>query len=296
MKITLKKFIPFLFVILWSTGFIGAKYGLPYAGTGDFLSIRTVGNILIFILLLLLLKQPKLSLKQVLHSMVTGVLIHGAYLGGVFAAIEHGIPAGVTAIIVGLQPLLTAFIAMYLFKELLSRTQWLALAIGVLGIALVVSSQVDLSKVSVGALIYAFIALLGITVGTLYQKKFCQHQPLLPSVLWQYIASLAVFLPLAYVQAAPQVSWQPEFIYTLLWLVIALSAVSILLLLYMIEHGAASKVASYFYLVPPATAFQAWLLFDERLSLVSIIGMIICVASVYVITHKTNKLNIGSKP
>ncbi|XQW83706.1 DMT family transporter [Thalassotalea piscium] len=281
-----KKGIPFFFVLLWSTGFIGAKYGLPYAGTGDFLTLRILGNIIVFVLLLLLLKQPRLSFKQILHSMLTGLLIHGAYLGGVFGAIEYGISAGVTAIIVGLQPLLTAFIAMYLFKESLAKKQWLALTIGLLGIGLVVLNQVDLSQVSTHALMYAFIALFGITIGTLYQKRFCQNQPLLPSILWQYIASLAVFLPIAYIQAAPAVNWQPEFIMALLWLIIGLSVVSILLLLYMIEHGAASKVSSYFYLVPAVTAFEAWLLFDETLSIVSLLGMVLCVASVYVLTHK----------
>lgn len=284
--VSFKKFIPFLFVLLWSTGFIGAKYGLPYAGTGDFLSLRGLGNVFVFVFLILLLKQPKLSLKQILHSMVTGLLIHGAYLGGVFGAIEHGIPAGVTAIIVGLQPLLTAFLAIYLFNESLSTKQWFALVGGVVGIGLVVASQIDLSQISTSAVIFTIIALLGITVGTLYQKRFCQNQPLLPSVLWQYIASLAVFLPISYFQMAPEINWQGEFIFALLWLIIALSVISILLLLYMIEHGAASKVSSYFYLVPPVTALEAWYLFDERLSMVSILGMIICVLSVYVITRK----------
>ncbi|GHE79136.1 DMT family transporter [Thalassotalea profundi] len=282
---SLKKSIPFFFVLLWSTGFIGAKYGLPYAGTGDFLSLRGIGNVLVFVFLIILLKQPKLTLSQILHSMITGLLIHGAYLGGVFGAIEQGIPAGVTAIIVGLQPLLTAFIALYLFNESLTKKQLVALVGGVIGIGLVVASQVDLSRVNYSALIFAVIALLGITIGTLYQKIFCQNQPLLPSVLWQYIASLLVFLPISYFQVAPDINWQPEFISALLWLILGLSVVSILLLLYMIEHGAAAKVSSYFYLVPPATALEAWLLFDETLTIVSICGMILCVFSVYILTH-----------
>ena len=289
MNIPFKKLIPFAFVLLWSTGFIGAKYGLPYAGTGDFLSLRGVGNIAVFLLLIFALKQPRLTIKQIFHSMVTGLLIHGAYLGGVFGAIEQGISAGVTAIVVGLQPLLTAFIAMYLFKESLNKKQWLALGIGVLGIALVVLNQVGLSKVSSSALMCTIIALFGITLGTLYQKRFCQNQPLLPSMLWQYIASLAVFLIISFSQSAPEVNWNNEFIFALLWLIIALSVISILLLLYMIEHGAASKVSSYFYLVPPATAIEAWLLFDETLSIISLFGMALCVCSVYVLTNKVAK-------
>jgi drug/metabolite transporter (DMT)-like permease len=286
----LKKLIPFLFILLWSTGFIGAKYGLPYASTGDFLSIRTVANIAVFVLLIVILKQPKLTVTQIGHAMVTGLLIHGAYLGGVFGAIEYGIPAGLTAIIVGLQPLFTAMLAVFIFKEKVNRWQWLALVLGMSGLMLVVSASLAFTHVSINALLLAFIALMGITFGTLYQKRFCQKQPLLPSVCWQYIASLVIFLPIVFVSDTQPITWNIEFILCLAWLVLALSVTAILLLMYMVEQGDSSKVTAYFYLVPPATALEAWLLFDEQLAVSSVLGMILCAISVYVVNKPKQNL------
>lgn len=283
----MKKYVPFLFVLLWSTGFIGAKYGLPYASTGDFLLIRTLGNIIVFVILLGWFKPDRLSFSQIKHALVTGLLIHGAYLGGVFGAIELGAPAGLTAIIVGLQPLFTAFLAIFIFKSILSRAQWLALGFGLVGLILVVSSSLNLTGLSINALLLAFVALFGITIGTLYQKQYCQNQALLPSVCWQYVASLLIFIPLSFFDDGTSVQWTQEFVLSLMWLVLALSVSAILLLMYMIEKGEAAKVTAYFYLVPPATAIEAWLLFDEQLANSSIAGMVLCALSVYVITKRT---------
>ncbi len=281
----LKKLVPFFFVLLWSTGFIGTKLGLFYASAGDFLTLRSLANVAIFAVLLLIFKQGKLNKTQIFHAMVTGLLIHSAYLGGVYSAISFGIPAGLTAIIVGLQPLLTSILAIFIFNSQVSAIQWLSLILGLIGLSLVVSSGLSLDNVSAGALIFAFIALLGITLGTLYQKRFCQNQPLLPSVCWQYIASLLVFVPMALFDGGQQIIWHPEFIFSLAWLVVMLSVVAILLLMYMVEQGDAAKVTSYFYLVPPVTAIQAWLLFDESLTAQSLAGMLLCAISVYFVIH-----------
>jgi len=269
--------------LLWSTGFIGTKYGLFYASTGDFLTLRILGNILVFILLLAFIKQVSLTKKQKIHAMITGILIHGGYLGGVYGAIELGAPAGLTAIIVGLQPLFTAMIAIYLLNEKIARIQWLALTLGLVGLVLVVSASLDVSRITTMALGLTFVALIGITFGTLYQKRYCQNQPLLPSVLWQYIASLLVFLPVALIQSSKPIQWELPFILSLLWLIIVLSVVAILLLMYMVKQGDAAKVTSYFYLVPPVTALEAWLMFGETLSLTSIFGMLLCAISVFVV-------------
>lgn len=277
----MKRFIPALFVLLWSTGFIGAKFGLPYASTGDFLSIRACANIVVLFVILHCLNAPKLNKQQILHALVTGALIHGAYLGGTFSGIELGVPAGLTAILVGLQPLLTALLAIFVFNATVTRVQWFALLLGFVGLVCILGSSLAIQGVSVTAITYTLFALLGITIGTLYQKKFCQGQALLPSVFWQYVASLFVFLPIAYFEPVRPVDWNITFVLTLTWLVLALSVVAILLLMYMIEQGEASKVTAYLYLVPPATALEAWLLFDETLSLLSIVGMLACVLSVY---------------
>jgi len=280
---SLKSIIPLLFVLLWSTGFIGTKYGLDYASSSDFLTLRTLGNIIVFAIFLLFVKKKSLNNIEIFHAMITGLLIHGAYLGGVFAAIEFGIPAGLTAIIVGLQPLFTAMVAIFLFKESIKKSQWLALNFGLLGLVLVVSASLELSGVSILALGFAFIALLGITFGTLYQKRFCQKQPMLPSVLWQYIASLLLFAPISIFQNTAPIQWELPFILSLVWLIFGLSVAAILLLMYMVKHGDATKVTAYFYLVPPMTAIEAFVLFDETLSLTSMFGMVLCALSVFVI-------------
>ncbi|GLX79829.1 multidrug transporter [Thalassotalea insulae] len=281
----LKQSIPFIFVLLWSTGFIGTKLGLPYASAGDFLILRTLANIAIFAILLLILKQSRLNKSQIFHAMVTGLLIHGAYLGGVYSAIAYGVPAGLAAIIVGLQPLLTSVLAIVVFNTQLARIQWLALFIGLVGLVLVVASGLQLADASFWALAFAFIALFGITLGTLYQKRFCQQQAMLPSVCWQYIASLLVFAPMALFDGGRQVQWSGEFIFSLIWLVLVLSVAAILLLMYMVKQGDTAKVSAYFYLVPPATTIEAWLLFNEQLSLTSFFGMILCALSVYFVIH-----------
>ena len=284
----MKKFIPFIFVLLWSTGFIGTKYGLMYSSSGDFLTLRTIANLVVFAVLAFAIRKSELSGRQIVHAMITGLLIHGAYLGGVYSAIESGLPAGLAAIIVGVQPLLTALIAVLLLNERLSLLQWAALFLGLFGLILVVSSSMQLQSVPYHAVLLAVIALLGITIGTIYQKRFCQNQALLPSVFWQYFSCLFVFIGISYWQYPSTIEWNIEFIFSLAWLVLALSVAAILLLLYMIKQGDAAKVSTYFYLVPPLTAIEAWFLFDESLSLVMLLGILLCAISVFLVINKTN--------
>jgi len=288
---SVKKYIPFLFVLLWSTGFIGTKYGLMYSSTGDFLTLRTIANLTIFAVLAFIIKKNKLSGRQIFHAMISGLLIHGAYLGGVYTAIELDLPAGLTAIIVGVQPLLTAFIAVLILNERMSILQWGALLLGLLGLVMVVSGSLQLQGISYQALTSAVIALFGITIGTIYQKRFCQNQPLLPSVFWQYFACLFVFIGISYWQQPTNIDWHIEFILSLTWLVFALSVSAILLLLYMIKLGDAAKVSAYFYLVPPMTTIEAWFLFEESLSIVTLSGMLLCAISVFIVIKKSNKAN-----
>ncbi|MFT5757404.1 MAG: drug/metabolite transporter (DMT)-like permease [Alteromonadaceae bacterium] len=286
----MKKFIPFLFVLLWSTGFIGTKYGLMYSSSGDFLTLRTLANLIIFALLVLMIKRNKLSGRQIFHAMVTGLLIHGVYLGGVYSAIELELPAGLTAIIVGVQPLLTALIAVFVLNERMTPIQWGALLLGLAGLFMVVSGGLHVQNISYQAIFFAIFALFGITIGTIYQKRFCQNQPLLPSVFWQYFACLFVFITLSYWQQPSNIEWHIEFLLSLTWLVFALSVAAILLLLYMIKQGDAAKVSTYFYLVPPMTAIEAWYLFDESLSLIMLVGMFLCAISVFIVVKHKNKV------
>ncbi len=279
--------MPGVFVLLWSTGFIGAKFGLPYAEPFTFLFIRCVLTLLIIIPLLGLLKAPWPS-SPVLwgHAAVTGLLVHGAYLGGVFYAIYLGLPAGLASLLVGLQPLLTAALALPLLGERLSFWQWLGLLLGLVGITLVLSGKLAPGEsglfegFGLGALTCVLAALLGISAGTLYQKRFCTGMPLLGGSTAQYLAASTLFGVGALLFETQDVTWTPTFVATLAWLVLGLSIAAILLLMALIRRGAASRVASLFYLVPPLTALEAWWLFDETLSPVALIGMAIAITGV----------------
>ncbi|MGY6566963.1 MULTISPECIES: DMT family transporter [unclassified Halomonas] len=278
--------MPILFVALWSTGFIGAKFGLPHAEPFTFLFIRFVLTLTLLIPLVKLMGSawPQgWRLKG--HIAVSGLLVHGAYLGGVFYGIYLGMPAGLTALLVGLQPLLTATLAGPMLGERIAATQWLGLALGLIGITLVLGSKLDpgaelFQGFGLGALACVLVALAGITLGTLYQKRFCTGMPLLSGTVVQYLSSGALLGLGALLLEERHVEWTLTFVLTLGWLVLVLSIAAILLLMALIRRGEASRVASLFYLVPPVTALQAWWLFDERLPLAALAGMAVTIVGV----------------
>lgn len=275
--------VPFLFVGLWSTGFIGARWGLPYIEPFNFLFIRMLLTLLAFLGLILWFKAKWPSLKGAGHQMVTGSLIHAGYLGGVFTAIKLQLPAGVTAIVVGLQPLLTAFLSRYWLGQSLNRRGWLGLWLGLAGVVLVLGSGVFNAQFEVhpGAVIAVMVALFSISFGTLYQKRYGSGVNLLTASFMQYVATALWMAMLTFTFETREVVWDPHLIGALTWLVLGLSVSAILLLLLMIREGESAKVASYFYLVPLATTVEAWVLFDEQLSLLALAGIAVTVAGVY---------------
>lgn len=277
--------IPFVFVLLWSTGFIGAKFGLPYADAATFLLIRMVLNVAVFLVLLAVLKPTMPKGKALVHVLVSGLLIHGCYLGGVFAAIGYGMPAGLSSLLVGFQPILTALLVVSFSSERLNIAQWLGLGAGIIGIGLVVQGKMSWGNDADPFFAYLFCigALTGITLGTLYQKRFCQGIDLVGCAMWQYVAAGFLFLPIAWQVEHFNVTWSLTFILTMAWLVLALSVVAVLLFLYMVKQGAASKVTSVLYLVPPVTAIQAWLFFDEAFSTISAFGIVCCALAVFLV-------------
>lgn len=281
--------MPLLFVVLWSTGFIGAKFGLPYAEPFTFLLIRSVLTLALLAPLAHWLsgEWPR-GIRLWGHIAVSGLLVHGAYLGGVFYGIYLGMPAGLASLLVGLQPLLTAGFAGPLLGERLATRQWLGLMLGLVGVALVLGGKLDPGEslfqgFGLGALGAVLVALLGITGGTLYQKRHCTGMPLLSGTVVQYLATAALFGLGAALFEERSVEWTPVFTLTLGWLVLVLSISAILLLMALIKRGEASRVASLFYLVPPVTALQAWWLFDEALPLASLAGMAIAIAGVVLV-------------
>ena len=266
--------VPWAFVLLWSTGFIGAKYGLPYIEPFNFLFIRMLLTLVVFAILIGWQRTPWPSWAQARQQMLVGALVHGLYLGGVFAAIKTGLPAGMTAIIVGLQPLLTAVIARYWLAERLTSMQLLGFWLGLLGVILVVlGRQAAAGAVQPAGILWALAALLGICAGTLYQKRYGGKVPLLTGTFWQYCAAALMMGLMTWSTESGTVIWSTQLLLAMAWLVLGLSLTAILLLMVMIREGESARVASYFYLVPPLTTLEGWLLFNEHLSLLSVCGV-----------------------
>ena len=256
--------IPALFVVLWSTGFIGARLGLPHAEPLTFLSLRYVLAAGLLVLVSVASRAPwPRRLTEVAHFAVAGLLVHGVYLGGVFLGISLGVEAGVSTLIVGLQPLLIAALAGVLLGERVAPRQWLGLVLGLCGVTLVLAGKFDETPGSLLGSIACVAALIGITSGTLYQKRFCAGIDLRTCSVVQFTASGLATAPLAFWFEDMHVQWDAEFVFALLWLVLVLSLGAVSLLYVLIRRGAASQVASLFFLVPPCTALIAWPLFGE---------------------------------
>ena len=272
--------MPTVFVLIWSTGFIVAKFGLPFAPPLTFLAIRYSLSILCFSTWVALARAawPR-GREQWLHLAVTGVLMHAGYLGGVWVAVKAGMGSGLAALIVGLQPVLTALWVSLVASHGRHRDgpqvtprQWLGLGLGLAGLLLVVSRKFGSGhEVTVLTLSAAVVALLSITAGTLYQKRFVQPTDERSANAIQLAAALLVTLPLTWLE--PEViTWNPSFIGAMAWSVLALTLGGSSLLYLLIQRGAATAVTSLLYLVPPTTALMAWALFDERITTFTVVG------------------------
>jgi len=280
--------MPWVFVLIWSTGFIVARYGMPHAPPFGFLAVRFLLSILCFLPWILLagVRWPPCG-RQWLHLGITGVLMHAGYLGGVWAAVKAGMGAGLSSLIVGLQPVLTAVWLAALGGRLPVR-QWIGLLLGLAGLVLVVSRKFGAGGPGDSAdwhnLAWALMALASITAGTLYQKRFVQPCDVRTAATVQLAAALAVTLPLAALEAEPM-AWGPELAGALAWSSIGLTLGGSSLLYLMIQRGAAATVASYMYLVPPTTALLAWGLFAEPVTAVTIAGIAVTVVGVALVVR-----------
>jgi len=266
--------VPGLFVLLWSTGFLGAKLGLPYAEPFTFLGLRMLIATALLLTFALITRAPWPSdWRTAGHIGVAGLLVHAIYLGGVFSAIDRGLPAGVAALIVGIQPLLTAALAGLWLRERLQPIQWLGLVVGFAGVFLVVYQKLDPGDSSGTGVVLCIAALIGITLGTLYQKRFCAGMDLRTGGVIQYAATAAAMGMGALAFENRVVVWSGEFLFALGWLILVLSVGAVGLLYTLIRLGEASRVASLFYLTPPVVAIFSFLLFDERLGSLAMLGM-----------------------
>ncbi len=265
--------LPALFVVLWSTGFISAKFGLPYAPPLKFLLLRfsLAGALMALVTLATRAPWPR-GARQVTHIAVAALLVHGIYLGGVFVAIKAGMAAGTSAMLVGLQPILTVFLARAWLGERIAARQWSGLALGLAGVYLVVRHKIAFGAEAT-ALVAVFLALIGISVGTLYQKKYCAQVDLRSGAVIQFGACSLVYAPIVLMTEPQPIAFTMQFVFALGWSVIVLSVGAISVLYWLLRHGAVADVARLFYLVPPVTALMAFALFGERLDALAIAGM-----------------------
>ncbi len=281
--------VPLFFVFLWSTGFIVAKLGLPYAPPLTFLILRCLGALAVLLPLVLLFRAPW-PRGQILHIAVAGLLLQAGYLGGVWAAIKLGMPAGLTALIVGMQPILTAAGASLIGERVRPR-QWLGFVLGLSGVALVVYAKLHLTGLTAAGILLCVFALFCITAGTMYQKRWCPSFDLRTGTVIQFGATVIALLPLAIVledldPAFSSVSWTTDFIVAWLWSIFALSIGAIFLLFTLIRRSQATEVTSLLYLTPPTTAVMAWVLFGEAFSPLALAGMAVAVLGVAFVVKK----------
>ncbi|MBE0692400.1 MAG: DMT family transporter [Aquamicrobium sp.] len=282
------RFIPALFVVLWATGFIGARYAMPWSEPFSFLAVRFALAALILLALALALRAKPLSRRQAAHAVLVGALVHGVYLGAVFWAIRNGMPAGLSALIIGLQPLITAVMAGLALGEKVLPRHWAGLAIGFAGIVIVLAPRIGdaVGGVTAATLAACVFGVGAISAGTVWQKRCLAGADLVSGTLWQYVGATVV-------AAAGSLAFETrtfvvtgELVFAMAWLVLVLSIGAIFLLMHMIREGEMAKVSSLFYLVPAVTALIAWVLFGETLTPLQLVGMVVTMAGVAMATRR----------
>ena len=289
--VKIKSFAPIIFVLLWSTGFIGAKYILPFAEPFVFLTIRYLFATLILVAIAKAIGESlRISWPQVKQSILVSVFLHVIYIGGVFYAIFIDIPAGITAVIVSLQPILVSAIAIPLLNERLSYKQIFGLLLGFIGVTFLLIPKLFEGDLSIGfsaaGITACVLALLGTTAGYLIQKKGGSDIPFLAGTAVQFASATIIFAIASIIFEPLKVDITLEFILALAWIVIALSIGSIFLLFYLLRKGSASSVSSLYYLVPPLTAIQAYLFFGERINTIGLVGMALAALGTLIVTKE----------
>ena len=276
---------PAIFVVLWSTGFVATKYVLNSAEPLTYLAIRMACVVALMAIIVAIARPKWLDRTAIGHSIVAGLLVHGIYLGGTAVAISHSIPAGLSALIPGLQPILTSTLANRWLGERVTPLQWCGLLLGLAGVVLILHNRPMGGEAGWGWLASG-VSLVSITLGTLYQRRFCSTIDWRAGNLVQYIAVTVFFGLAAWLFEDNVVHWTTEFVLALSWLVVVLSIGSIGLLYWLIRRSAATSVASLFYLVPATTSLMAYVLFGEKLDAVAISGMTACAAAVFLVNRR----------
>lgn len=290
---------PYVFVVLWASGFIGSKLGAADAEPFTFLSIRFLIVLAVLAPLALVTGSRTLNWSERGHAIVAGTLLHGAYLGGVFWAIRHGMPAGVVALIVSLQPIVTSMFAGLLLGETLTARHWTGLGLGLAGVVLILAPK--LATVMAGSeginpatLTAAAIALAGITSGTLYQKRFVTGLPILAGTVWQFVGALVLIGGASLLLETRAVQWTPRFVFALGWLSFVVSIGAISMLMVLIRDNAVAGISGLFYMTPGVTAVMAYALFGETLDTLQLAGLVLVTLAVLLIV-KTPSAGAGKE-
>lgn len=288
----LTPYFPALFVVLWATGFVGARYAMPYAEPFTFLALRFALAAGLLAAAVMIARPPQATPREAAVSAVAGILIHGAYLGPVFWAIHNGMPAGMTALIIGLQPLATALVANGLLGEPLTRRLLIGMVFGFTGVAMVLAPALQtttastITAVTPANLAACVVAVIGISLGTVWQKRHASKTDLRIGSLWQYVGAGAVCALAALASEQGTIEWSGQLIFALTWLTLVLSLGAVFLLMVLIREGEVSKVSSLFFLVPGTTAVMTWILFGESLNLVQIAGLVVASGGVWLATDQ----------
>jgi len=276
---------PAIFVVLWSTGFVATKYGLHAAEPLTFLAIRMAVVVGLMLIIAAVTRPQWPDRISVVHSIVAGLLVHGFYLGGTAVAISLSIPAGLSALMPGLQPILTSTIANRWLGERVTPLQWVGLLVGLGGVVLILHDRPLTGQAGWGWFA-STVSLVSITLGTLYQRRYCSKIDWRAGNLVQYLAVTALFTAGAFLFETGEVHWTAEFVLAIAWLAVALSIGSIGLLYWLLRHAAATSVASLFYLVPAVTSAMAYVLFAEKLDAIAMVGMAACALAVFVVNRR----------
>ena len=283
---------PALFVVMWATGYVVARLSAPHVDPLTFLAIRFPIAGVIFLAIALLVRAPWPGQRLAVHAMVAGAFLHGGYLGPVYWAVAHGMPAGVSALIVGLQPLITAILAAWLVKEAISLRHWLGLVVGIAGVGLVIWPKLSFAALGGITPLTTAVTVLGavcISFGTVYQKRHATGLHLASGGAWQYVGASAVVIVGALAMEDLRFDGSVSAWVALGWSVIVLSLGAITLLMLLIRHGDVGRVSSLIFLVPGVSALMAYGLFGETLTAVQILGMVVCAAAVLIVTRKPSR-------
>jgi drug/metabolite transporter (DMT)-like permease len=281
--VKLEKYAPALFVLLWSTGFIVARYGTHDAGPFTFLAIRLLLAAVALWVIAIITKAPKLERIHIAPTVAVGICMHALYLGGVFFAVSQGLPSGVSALIAGLHPVLTSFVGNWVLKEKLRPLQWCGIGLGVLGVVAVLIDRRNAHSTGITALAITamIISVIGMASGTVLQRARGRAMPLLRGTSLQYVAASAVMFVLAITNEHWRFHSTARVWFSLAWAVIVLSIAAVLIMMVLLSKHAAARVSSLFFLTPALSTIEGAVLFRERLGALAVLGLIIALCGVW---------------